>query len=136
MPSWFTFPRTQDGVAATVSVNYGIDVPRELPARPLLFLIVRTVQPTSDEPTGFEASIVQDLEAAGTMLVGAITMGVTRTLLAYGPDETKTRQALGAYDGALAFQSQSDPEWQIYRTLLPSEDEVALVGGSETNDSL
>ncbi len=125
MASWFTFKRDQEGVTATVSVNYGIDVATELPRRPMLFLIVRNldrpIELTEDE---FEASLRADLERSDALLVGAITMDRTRTIVAYGDDETKTRRALGAYDGGVAFQAKSDPEWQIYRTLLPADSEV------------
>lgn len=125
MASWFTFSRAQDDVIATVTVNYGIDVASELPAHPLLFLVVRSLdRPLESSAEDLESAMRDDLERAGAIVVGALTMGATRTVVAYGSDETRARQALGAYDGGIAFQAQSDPEWQIYRTLLPTDTEV------------
>ncbi|HEV7180691.1 MAG TPA: hypothetical protein VGN11_12525 [Candidatus Baltobacteraceae bacterium] len=125
MASWFTFLRSQDDVTATVTVNYGIDVAAEIPQRPLLFLIVRNLDRPTDRPSDeFDASVTEDLEKAGALIVGVLTMGPTRTIVSYGSDETRARQALGAYNGGIAFQAQHDPEWQIYRTLLPTDTEV------------
>lgn len=126
MASWFTFLRSQDDVIATVTVNYGIDVAKEIPQRPTLFLVVRTGAPQTEVPgDDLDVSVRDELESAGALVVGTLSMGTTRTILAYGSDETRARQALGAFDGAVAFQAQPDPEWQIYRTLLPTDEEVA-----------
>lgn len=134
MASWFTFSRSQDDVIATVTVNYGIDVASELPAHPLLFLVVRSLdRPMETSAEDLESAMREDLERADAIVVGAMTMGATRTVLAYGSDETRARQALGAYDGGIAFQAQSDPEWQIYRTLLPTDAEVTQSDSAAPN---
>ena len=126
MASWFTFLRSEDDITSTVTVQYGNDVAAELPQRPLAFLIVRNTEVPTDRPgEELEASLIADLESSGAMVVGAIAMANTRTIIAYGSDEAQTRRALGAYDGAVAFQAQPDPEWHIYRALLPSTDEIA-----------
>lgn len=126
MANWFTFLRSEEHVTATVTVNYGIDAATEIPQRPMLFLVVRNLdQPSDRTAEELEAALCTDLENGGALVVGGITMDRTRTIVAYGNDETRARQALGAYDGAVAFQAKSDPEWQIYRTLLPSDAELA-----------
>ncbi len=125
MASWFTFLRSEENVTATVTVNYGIDAAAEIPQRPMLFLVVRNLdQPSDRTPEELEALICTDLENGGALVVGGLTMDRTRTIVAYGSDEMQARQALGAYDGGVAFQAKADPEWQIYRTLLPTDPEL------------
>lgn len=75
-------------------------------------------------PKNSKARCKRILRRPGAVVVAAITVGPTRTMVAYGSDETRARQALGAYDDGIALHAQPDPEWTMYRSLLPTQSEM------------
>lgn len=129
MSQWFSFVRSQDGATASVSVDVGIKAADVLPSHPTAFLLVRRVEDGADpEPMHvMEERLANDLAAIDVLLVATLTMSGSRTLIAYGKDvdQRAVDVVLAQTDVRFATHHQDDPQWTVYRTLLPSEEEIA-----------
>lgn len=127
MAQWYSFVRSQEDTTASVSVDVGIDAARDVPTHPLLFLLVRRLDDGADPAPirALEEQLHSALATADMCFVGTLTMSGSRTMLVYGNDESRLNEIMAGIDVPFAIKSQPDPEWQIYRTLLPTEAEIA-----------
>ncbi|MBV8639724.1 MAG: DUF695 domain-containing protein [Candidatus Eremiobacteraeota bacterium] len=126
MAQWYSYVRSQDNATASISIDIGIDAERDLPSRPLAFLLVRRIddgakpQPIHE----LEELLRQRLEVAGFLLVATLTMSGSRTLVVYGDDDERLREIMSTVDEPFAIQTSDDRAWQLYRTLLPTNEEI------------
>lgn len=126
MAQWYSFVRSQDNATASISIDIGIDAERDLPSRPLAFLLVRRIEDGTDpKPVReLEERLKEQLDAEGLLLVAVLTMSGSRTLVVYGDDDARLREIISTVDGPFAIQTNDDPSWQLYRTLLPTNEEI------------
>lgn len=128
MGQWYSYVRSQDEATASVSVDIGINAERDIPLRSLVFLVVRRIEDGADPAPikDLEDRLNDEFAAAGLLLVAVLTMSGSRTLVVYGDDEATLRKIVGATDAPFAIQVSEDPTWQLYRTLLPTNEEITL----------
>lgn len=126
MTQWYSYVRSQDNATASISIDIGIDAERDLPSRPLAFLLVRRIEDGADpKPVReVEERLKERFDAAGFMLVAVLTMSGSRTLVVYGNDDSRLREIMSTIEEPFAIQSSDDPAWQLYRTLLPTNEEI------------
>jgi Family of unknown function (DUF695) len=126
MGQWYSFVRSQDDATASISIDIGIDAERDLPPRPLAFLLVRRIEDGADPgPIRELEEHLRDLfESEGFLLVAVLTMSGSRTLVVYGDDDARLRQLMESVDEPFAIQTSDDRSWQLYRTLLPTNEEI------------
>ena len=127
MEQWYSYVRSQDNATASVSIDIGINAERDLPSRPLAFVLVRRIEDGTDPAPvrELEERLKDRFEAEGFMLVAVLTMSGSRTLLVYGADDAALRAIMSTIDEPFAIQTNDDRTWQLYRTLLPTNDEIA-----------
>jgi hypothetical protein len=127
MSRWFSYVRSQDNATASISIDIGIEAERDIPSRPLAFLLVRRLEDgAAPEPIHeLEERLKEGLRGAGLLPVAALTMSGSRTLVVYGANEDALREVVASMDEPFAIQSNDDPGWQLYRTLLPTNEEIA-----------
>lgn len=127
MAQWYSYVRSQDNATASISIDIGIEAERDLPSRPLAFLLVRRIEDGAEpQPIQeLEERLRQRLEAAGFMLVANLTMSGSRTLVVYGADDERLREIVSTVEEPFAIQTNDDAAWQLYRTLLPTNEEIA-----------
>lgn len=132
MGRWFSFARSQDDTTASVTVDIAVDAQHDVPSRPRAFLVVRRIEDGADpQPERqLDERVTRALEDAGMRLVAVLTMSGSRTLIAYGNDSSALEAFAATSDTPLAIQSNDDPAWQLYRTLLPTEEEIARAGSA------
>ena len=126
MSEWYSFVRSQDDTTASVSVDIGINAQRDMPTHPVAFILVRRIDDGAEpEPIrALEEQLRERLGDADMLTVGAITMSGSRTLVVYGNDEAPLNAALREVDVPFAVKGHEDPQWQIYRSLLPTNEEI------------
>ena len=127
MTRWFSYVRSQENATASISIDIGIEAERDIPSRPLVFLLVRRLEDGADpEPIReLEERIKIRLEEVGLLPVAALTMSGSRTLVVYGEKEEPLREVMSAIEEPFALQTSEDRGWQLYRTLLPTNEEIA-----------
>ena len=126
MSRWFSYVRSQDNATAAITIDIGIEAERDIPSRPLAMLLVRRIE------DGAEPGPIRDLEGrlhtkideAGLMLVAALTMSGSRTLVIYGADDAPLREIIAGIDEPFAVQTSEDRTWMLYRTLMPTPEEI------------
>lgn len=126
MAQWYSYVRSQDNATASISIDIGIDAERDLPSRPLAFLLVRRIEDGAEpQPIQeLEERLRQRLEAASFLLVATLTMSGSRTLVVYGSDDERLREIVSTFEEPFAIQTNDDAAWQLYRTLLPTNEEI------------
>ena len=126
MAQWYSYVRSQDNATASISIDIGIDAERDLPSRPLAFLLVRRIDDGAEpQPIQeLEDLVRQRLETAGFLLVATLTMSGSRTLVVYGDDDARLREIISTVEEPFAIQTSDDQAWQLYRTLLPTNEEI------------
>lgn len=126
MAQWYSYVRSQDNATASISIDIGIDAERDLPSRPLAFLLVRRIEDGAEpQPIQeLEERLRQRLEAASFLLVATLTMSGSRTLVVYGSDDGRLREIVSTFEEPFAIQTNDDAAWQLYRTLLPTNEEI------------
>jgi hypothetical protein len=126
MAQWYSYVRSQDDETASISIDIGINAERDLPSRPLAFLLVRRIEDGADPTPAreLEEYLKERLDAQGFMLVAVLTMSGSRTLLVYGDDDGRLREIVSTVDEPIAIQTNDDRTWQLYRTLLPANEEI------------
>lgn len=126
MAQWYSYVRSQDNATASISIDIGIDAERDLPSRPLVFLLVRRIEDGADPKPirELEELLKERFDAAGFMLVAVLTMSGSRTLVIYGDDDSRLRDIVSTVDEPFAIQTNEDAAWQLYRTLLPTNEEI------------
>jgi hypothetical protein len=126
MAQWFSYVRSQDNATASISIDIGINAEQDLPPRPLAFLLVRRIEDGAD-PAPIreqEERLKERFDAAGLLLVAVLTMSGSRTLVVYGHDEERLREIMAEIAEPFAVQTNEDRGWQLYRTLLPTNEEI------------
>lgn len=126
MGQWFSYVRSQDNATASISIDIGINAERDVPAHPLAFLLVRRIEDGADPVPikELEELLNEKLGAAGMLLVAVLTMSGSRTLVVYGDDEDRLKAIMAEIDEPFAIQTNEDRAWQLYRTLLPTNEEI------------
>lgn len=126
MAQWFSFVRSQDNATASISINIGINAEQDVPARPLAFLLVRRIEDGADPKPirEFEEQLNERLAADGFQLVAVLTMSGSRTMVVYGDDDERLHALTAALSEPIAIQTNEDRGWQLYRTLLPTNEEI------------
>ncbi len=126
MAQWYSFVRSQDNATASISIDIGIDAERDLPSRPLAFLLVRRIDDGADPKPAreLEERLKELFDAGGFLLVAVLTMSGSRTLVVYGNDDERLREIVSTVEEPFAIQTSDDPSWQLYRTLLPTNEEI------------
>ncbi len=126
MAQWYSYVRSQDDATASISIDIGIQAERDLPSRPLAFLLVRRIEDGADpQPIHeLEERLKQRFEPAGFLFVATLTMSGSRTLIVYGADDARLHEIMSTVEEPFAIQANDDPTWQLYRTLLPTNEEI------------
>ncbi len=126
MGQWYSYVRSQDNTTASISIDIGINAERDLPSRPLVFLLVRRIEDGADpKPVReLEEHLKERFEEAGFLFVAVLTMSGSRTLVVYGDDDARLREIMSTVEEPFAVQTSDDRAWQLYRTLLPTNDEI------------
>lgn len=126
MAQWYSYVRSQDNATASISIDIGINAERDLPSRPLAFLLVRRIEDGADpEPIrDLEEALNDKFDAAGFLMVAVLTMSGSRTLVVYGDDDARLRAIMSTVAEPFAIQTNEDATWQLYRTLLPTNEEI------------
>ncbi len=126
MAQLYSYVRSQDNATASITIDIGIDAERDLPSRPLAFLLVRRIDDGAEpEPIQeLEERLRQRFEVAGFLLVATLTMSGSRTLVVYGDNDERLREIMSTVEEPFAIQANDDPAWQMYRTLLPTNEEI------------
>lgn len=127
MTQWYSYVRSQDNATASISIDIGINAERDLPSRPFAFLLVRRIDDGADPAPirELEERLNERLEAAGFLLVAVLTMSGSRTLVVYGGDDARLREIVSHIEEPFAIQTNDDSSWQLYRTLLPTDEEIS-----------
>lgn len=111
-----------------MSVDVSLDAAEVVPTHPTAFLLVRRIDDGTDpQPEReLEERLYGELATADIFVVATLTMSGSRTLIAYGRDDDQPAlEAILAQSGVnFATSQQSDPQWALYRTLLPNESEI------------
>ena len=130
MARWFSYVRSQDNATASISIDIGIEAERDIPSRPLAFLLVRRLEDGADpEPIReLEERLKERLTEAGLLPVAALTMSGSRTIIVYGDKEEPLREVMANIEEPFALQTSEDRGWQLYRTLLPTNEEIQTHG--------
>lgn len=126
MAQWYSYVRSQDNATASINIDIGIDAERDLPSRPLSFLLVHRIGDGADpQPIHeLEERLRARLEAGGFLHVATLTMSGSRTLVVYGADDERLREIVSTIEEPFAIQTNDDQAWQLYRTLLPTNEEI------------